>query len=156
MFCPRSKRNTPGFTSVMEMGFKVPVTRMGSAIAAAMMPRGAEASGADCHGGLLESRAGVPPAPAGKADGIFSDSLALTRELGRRDACPTLYTGLLQSPSSMRASYSSPSYSLLARIGPSVVSCQDWSLTISLTEPSLNSMRRFSSTFGQPKLTVPA
>ena len=29
----------------------------------------------------------------------------------------------------MRASYSSPSYSLLARIGPSVVSFQDSSLT---------------------------
>ena len=38
---------------------------------------------------------------------------------------------------SLRASYSSPSYSLFARIGPSAVSFQESSLTISDAEPSV-------------------
>jgi DNA mismatch repair protein MutS len=38
----------------------------------------------------LQSRAGFQPAPVGKADETISDPLALTRSLGRLEACPTL------------------------------------------------------------------
>jgi DNA mismatch repair protein MutS len=38
----------------------------------------------------FQSRADVPPAPVGAADETMTNAPALTRELGRRDACPTL------------------------------------------------------------------
>jgi Protein of unknown function (DUF3999) len=41
--------------------------------------------------GCGKSRAGVSPALVGEADGDLYESLALTRSLGRRDACPTLW-----------------------------------------------------------------
>ena len=44
-----------------------------------------------------QSRAGVPPAPVGEADGTSEPLRALTHSLGRRDACPTLqHSGVVE------------------------------------------------------------
>ena len=113
MFWPISTMNIPGFGSVTETGFSVPVTRIGSIICERSAPPGAETT------------------PA------FSQPLSS-------------YPGAAHPWSSMRASYSSPSYSLFVLIGPAVVSFQDSSLTTSLEVPSSNSIWSRRRSFGKP------
>ena len=66
----------------------------------------------------------------------------------------SLNFGWHQPGISIRASYSSPSYSLLARMGPSAVSFQFSSLTICAVVPSVYSMFNCNSSFGKPKDSV--
>jgi len=113
MFWPISTMNIPGFGSVTETGFSVPVTRIGSIICERSAPPGAETT------------------PA------FSQPLSS-------------YPGAAHPWSSMRASYSSPSYSLFVLIGPAFVSFQDSSLTTSLEVPSSNSIWSRRRSFGKP------
>ena len=60
----------------------------------------------------------------------------------------SLNPGLSQPGISLRASYSSPSYSLLVRVGPSAVTFQSPSLTTRWRVPSAYSISSCSSNLG--------
>ena len=64
------------------------------------------------------------------------------------------YPGSVQPPNSIRASYSSPSYSLLARTGPLAVMRQFSSVTNRCCLPSVYSMMIFRRHFGNPNTGV--
>ena len=62
--------------------------------------------------------------------------------------CASLNPALVQVPNSLRASYSSPSYSLLVRIGPSTFIFQPASETIEPVDPSAYSISSRINSFG--------
>ena len=123
------------------------------------LPRGTKAT----HPAMLRPKSSTtPPARRALPDGraamagvIWPRSVPVGTAERRAAPHPeSSYPGIVHRPSSMRASYSSPSYSLLARIGPAAVTFQLSSLTSLCVLPSAYSTMMFTRQEGSPNTGV--